>query len=147
MAMTRSPESRRRGARLWPTMPAPPASTTFIVGDPRARPTGAPGLPWAPTTIHGSMGGQRRAAVSLAIGLVAGGCAWMLRTAPVHLEPGRGGWARGVRGAHADGRLGATTVVVLPGIARRAPASLVLEAEGGPANLAVTMDGAPPAWF
>jgi hypothetical protein len=93
------------------------------------------------------MGGQRRAAVSLAIGLVAGACAWMLRTAPVHLEPGRGGWTRCVRGAHADGRLGATTVVVLPGIARRAPASLVLEAEGGPANLAVTMDGAPPAWF
>jgi hypothetical protein len=52
-----------------------------------------------------------------------------------------------VRGALADGRLGPTTVVTLPGIDRRAPASLVFEAEGGPANLVVTMDGAPPVWF
>src|SRR5687768_283994 len=93
------------------------------------------------------MSGARRAGVALAFGLAAGACAWMLRTAPVRLEPGRGGWARCVRGAYANGRIGPTTVVVLPGVDRRSPASLVLEADGGPANLAVDMDGAPLAWF
>lgn len=96
---------------------------------------------------NGSMSRTRWAVVPLGIALVAGLSVWILRTAPVHLEPGRGGWTRCVRGAHADGRMGAVTVVVLPGIDRRSPSSLVLEAEGGPANLAATMDGAPPVWF
>lgn len=93
------------------------------------------------------MSGARRAVIALAIGLVAGACAWMLRASSVHLEPGRGGWSRCVRGARANGRLGATTVLVLPGVDRRSPAGLVLEAEGGPAHLVVTMEGAPTVSF
>jgi hypothetical protein len=71
-------------------------------------------------------------------------------SALLDLAPGRPGWVRLVRGAGPGGALGEPAVVLLPGLDRRTPVLLRLEAEavgGGAASVGLAFDGAPIQWI
>jgi hypothetical protein len=88
---------------------------------------------------------MRRAAAAVAVGALAALGVYGAATTPVRLLPGRPGWLRCVAGAGADGVMGAAGAsVVIPGIGRSVPASLRLDVEGGPADVAVSADREPP---
>ena len=92
------------------------------------------------------MTSARRAAVALAIGLLSGLGAYGVATMPVRLEPGTRVWARSVGGAGADGTLGASTTVFVPGVDRGRPLRLVIASEGGSGNLGVSADRRELEW-
>src|SRR5690242_10876792 len=88
----------------------------------------------------------RRAAVALAIGACSGLGAYAVATTPVRLSPGTRLWVRCVGGAGADGTLGASTTVVLPGVDRGRALRLRIASDGGSANLGVAADRRELEW-
>jgi hypothetical protein len=86
-----------------------------------------------------------RAAAAAGFGIVAAVGTYAAATTPARLQPGRPGWSRCVAGAGADGAIaGGVASLAVPGIDRGVPAQLRLDVEGGPADVAVSVDrGAP----
>src|SRR5688500_17477566 len=67
--------------------------------------------------------------------------------APVRLQPGTPGWRRLVRGAEHDGSIPRGAVVVLPGLARDAPARVRIRLSiVGTSSVGTSVDGAPLVW-
>src|SRR5687768_15994165 len=80
--------------------------------------------------------------VCVAAGLGAGAAVAWNDTMPVHLAPGRPGWAL-VQGAGSGGQVRGRAVLTLPGFERRAPRTMIVDAgraDGTPAILVLVAD-------
>jgi hypothetical protein len=64
------------------------------------------------------------------------------------VQPGTAGWQRLVRGAEPDGSIPRGAVLILPGLARDAPAQVhIFASADGEMHVGTSVDGAPLAWF
>jgi hypothetical protein len=83
-------------------------------------------------------------------GLLAAAAVLAVSSGPLSVAPGSAAWTRLVRGAGPGGTLGETAVIRLPGLDRRTPRLLLLEAEaagGGAAALGVAFDAGALQWL
>jgi hypothetical protein len=91
------------------------------------------------------MAPSRRAAAAVAIGLLTGLGTFAVATTPVRLVPGSRVWVRCVGGASADGTLGASATVFVPGIDRGRPLRLLVASESS-GTLGVSADRRALEW-